>query len=136
VSAERAVYRRALVGVAIALGVIAVAGIGAGWVVDGTGAAVAAAVGAAAAAIAGLATPASMLIGAERPVAAFGALVTGIWLGKMVFLVAVIAVVSRIEGFHREPFAWTMLAGVIASLAVDLWAVRSSRVPYVVPDSK
>jgi hypothetical protein len=136
VSEERAVYRRALVGVAIAIGIIAIAGIATGWVVDGAGAAGAAAVGAAAAAIAGLATPASMLMGAERPVAAFGAVVTGIWLGKMIFLVAVVAAVSRIEGFHRESFAWTMLAGVIASLAVDLWAVRSSRVPYVAPGSK
>jgi hypothetical protein len=136
VSEERAVYRRALAGVAIAMGVIAIAGIGAGWALGGAGAAVGAAVGVVVAAIAGTATPASMLIGAERPAATFGAVVTGIWLGKMVFLVAVVAGVSRIEGFHREPFAWTMLAGVIASLAVDLWAVRSSRVPYVVPDSK
>ncbi len=135
-SEERAVYRRALVGVAIALGVIAVVGIGTGWIADGAGAAVGAATGVVAAAIAGIATPASMLLGAERPAAAFGAVVTGIWLGKMVFLVAVVAAVSRIEGFHREAFAWTMLAGVVASLAVDLWAVRSSRVPYVVPDSK
>ncbi len=135
-SEERAVYRRALVGVAVAMGVIATAGIGAGLIVGSTGAAVGAGVGAAAAAIAGIATPASMLLGAERPAATFGAVVTGIWLGKMVFLVAVVAVVSRIEGFHRGPFAWTMLAGIIASLAVDLWAVLSRRVPYVTPDSK
>ena len=133
---ERAVYRKALIGVAIAIAVIAVTGIAAGWVAGGAGGAVAAAVGAAAAAIAGLATPASMLIGADRPIATIGAVVTGMWLGKMVFLVAVIVVVSRIEGFHRQPFAWTMLAGVVASLVVDLWAVRSSRVPYVTPGSK
>jgi len=135
VSEERAVYRRALAGVAIAIGVIAATGIATSWVLGGAGAAVAAAVGAGAAAIAGLATPASMLVGADRPIAAFGAVVSGMWLGKMVFLVAVIVVVSRIDGFHRQPFAWTMLAGVVASLAVDLWAVRSSRVPYVTPNS-
>ena len=134
-SEERAVYRRALAGVAIAIGVIAATGIATSWVLGGAGAAVAAAVGAGAAAIAGLATPASMLVGADRPIAAFGAVVSGMWLGKMVFLVAVIVVVSRIDGFHRQPFAWTMLAGVVASLAVDLWAVRSSRVPYVTPNS-
>ena len=120
---------------AIAIGVIAATGIATSWVLGGAGAAVAAAVGAGAAAIAGLATPASMLVGADRPIAAFGAVVSGMWLGKMVFLVAVIVVVSRIDGFHRQPFAWTMLAGVVASLAVDLWAVRSSRVPYVTPNS-
>jgi hypothetical protein len=118
------------------MGVIALVGIGAALMVGGAGAALGAAVGAAAAAIAGIATPASMLLGAERPVATFGALVTGIWLGKMAFLVVVVAGVSRIEGFHRQPFAWTMLAGIVASLAVDLWAVRSSRVPYVMPNSK
>ena len=94
---ERAVYRKALIGVAIAIAVIAVTGIAAGWVAGGAGGAVAAAVGAAAAAIAGLATPASMLIGADRPIATFGAVVTGMWLGKMVFLVAVIVVVSLVN---------------------------------------
>jgi hypothetical protein len=135
-SEERSVYRRALVGVAIAMGVIAVAGVGAGWAIGGAGAAVAAAVGAAVAAIAGLATPASMLLASGRPVATFGAVVAGVWLGKMAFIVAVVAVASRVDGFHREPFAWTLIAGVLTSLAVDVWAVRSSRVPYVTPDSK
>lgn len=135
-SEERAVYRKALVGVAITMGVIAVTGIGVGWVVGGAGAALASAVGAAVAAIAGLATPASILIGAERPVATFGAVVAGVWLGKMAFIVAVVAVASRVDGFHRGPFAWTLIAGVLASLAVDVWAVRSTRVPYVTPNSK
>lgn len=134
-SEERAVYRKALLGVAIAIAVIAATGVGAGWAVAGGRGAFAASVGAAAAAIAGLATPASMLIASDRPLATFAAIVSGVWLGKIALVIAVVAVVSSIDGFHREPFAWTLLAGVVASLVVDVWAVRSSRVPYVRPDS-
>jgi len=133
---ERKVYRTALVGVGIAMAAITVTGIAVSWVLDGPGGAVAAAIGGAVAALAGLATPASMLLGRDRPAAVFGALIAGTWLGKMTVILVVVAVLTRVEGFHRGAFGWTLMAGVFASLAVDTWAVRSGRVPYVTPDSK
>lgn len=133
---ERAVYRTALRGVGIAMAAITVVGIAVAWVLDGPGGAAAAAIGGGVAALAGLATPASMLIAYDRPAAVFGALVAGAWLGKMAMILVVVAVLTRVEGFHRGAFGWTLMAGVIASLAVDLWVVRSGRVPYAIPDSK
>lgn len=133
---ERRVYVRALVGISIAIVVIAIVGVAVAWARSGAAAAGAAAVGAAVGAIAGLATPASMLLGREKPAATLGAVVAGIWLGKMILIVAVIAVVSRIDGFAKLPFALTLLASVLASLAVDVWAVVAGRVPYVEPGSK
>ncbi len=133
---DRVVYRKALLWVAVTISAIGVAGIAAAWATGGGRAAGAAAVGAAVAALAGLATPASMLMGSGRPATALAALVGGVWLAKMFAIVAVIAVLSRIDDFPRAPFAWTLLAGMVASLAIDVWAVRSSRVPYVTPDSK
>lgn len=133
---ERRVYRRALLGVGIAMAAIIAVAATVSWVLDGPGGAVAAAVGGGVAALAGLATPASMLIARDRPATVFGALIAGTWLGKMIVIFVVVAVLTRVEGFHRGAFGWTLMAGVLASLAVDIWAVRSGRVPYVTPDSK
>lgn len=133
---ERRVYRNALLGVGIAMATIVAVGVAVGWVLDGPGGAVAAAVGGGVAALAGLATPASMLMARDRPATVFGALVLGTWLAKMVVILVVVAVLTGVEGFHREAFGWTLMAGVLVSLAVDLWAVRSGRVPYVTPNSK
>jgi hypothetical protein len=135
-SEERDVYRNALLGVGIAMAAILAVGVAVSWMLDGPGGAVAAAVGGGVAAIAGLATPASMLIARERPATLFGALVLGAWLAKMIVILVVVAVLTDVEGFHRAAFGWTLMAGVLASLAVDVWAVRSGRVPYVTPYSK
>ncbi len=134
-SDDRTVYRKALVGVAFAGAVVVVVGAVVAGLADGAGAARAAALGGMIAGVAALATPASMLLGRSRPPHVLAAVVAGVWLTKMVVLVAVVALVSRVEGFPREAFGWTLIAGVIASLGIDVWAVRSTRVPYVEQDS-
>ncbi len=134
-NAERRVYRKALAGVLIAAGVITIGGAAIAWAVSGAGAAGAAALGGVVSGLAAVATPASMLLGRERPAHVFAATVAGVWLAKMFILVAIVAVLSKVEGFEREAFGWALMAGVITSLAIDVWAVRSTRVPYVAADS-
>jgi len=132
---DRAVYRKALIGVAIVAAAITLGGaVIAALVADGH-AALAAALGGALAGVAALATPASMIYGRNRPPHVLAALVAGVWLAKMVVLVVVVGAVSRIEDFPREAFGWTLISGVVASLAIDVWAVRSTRVPYTEQDS-
>lgn len=135
-SGERSAYRLALAGVAVAVGAVGVVGAGVAAVVAGPSASFAAAAGAAVALLSGLATPAAMLVARERSPEAFGAIVGGSWLAKILVIVAIGAALAGVEGFHGAAFAWTLLAGVAATLGVDLWAVRRARVPYVMPDSK
>ncbi len=134
-SDDRAVYRKALVGVIVVAAVIVVVGAIVAWRVQGASAAGAAALGGGLSGLAAAVTPLSMLLGRDRPPHVLAAVVSGLWLAKMVVLVVVVVLLSRIEDFPRAAFGYTLLAGIIASLAVDLWAVRSTRVPYVDSDS-
>lgn len=134
-SPDRAVYVRALVTSAIMLAAISLAAAGIAAAVADSRTVWAALLGGAVAALAGLATPAAMLLGHDRTPAALAGIVAFTWLGKMLVIAAVVVVLSRVEGFPREAFGLTLLVGVVASLAVDLWAVRRTRVPYVDPGS-
>lgn len=134
-SPERRVYARALRASAVALGLVGAAAVGIALAVADGRAAGAAALGGAVAALAGLATPAAMLAGHHRPPAALAGIVAFTWLGKMLVIAGVVVALSRVEGFPREAFGLTLLAGVATSLVVDVWAVRRTRVPYVDPGS-
>ncbi|WP_430868600.1 hypothetical protein [Demequina aurantiaca] len=135
-TAEARVYRLALVRTGIGLGILAVLAIAVGAVVAGGRGVVAALVGVAVAALAGLTTQAAMAWGHKRSTDQMTMAIAGSWLLKMIIIVAALLILQGIDGFHKELFAAFAVTGVLLTLAVDVWVLRASRVPYVTPGSK
>ena len=133
-SAEADLYRTAIRLSALTLGGIAVVGAAVGWLVAGADGAIAAVVGAAVAALGAIPTQYAMLVGHRRPPHELAAIAAFSWLGKMALILVALMVLQRIDSFHRPMFAATVLAGLVATLAIDLVTMRRARVPYVEPD--
>ena len=132
-TAEADIYRRALVLTALALGALAVLAAAVGWLVAGSAAAVAALVGIGVAAIGAIPTQAAMLVGHRRSPQTLAAITLFSWLAKMGVILVALLVLQGVESFHRAAFVIAVAAGLFTSLAIDLWALRKARVPYVDP---
>ena len=133
---EATIYRRALRVTAIGIGALAIIAIPVGLLVAGSPGLLAAEVGVAVAALAGLTTQVAMMMGHNRAPQMMAAILMGSWLLKMIIIVIALLVLQGVDEFHRALFATFALVGVFGTLAVDLWAVRATRLPYVDPGSK
>jgi len=78
----------------------------------------------------------SMLVTAGKPATTMAAVVMGAWLGKVVVLIAALALLRGEDFYHRGVLAAVLVVGVVGSALLDLRAVRGGRVPYVTPAAK
>ncbi len=132
---EREAYRWAVKATIIMLAVLAAIAVPvSAWLKGGQGA-LAAGVGVGVAAIASIITQVSMLKGSTMQATAMAGLVAFSWLGKMLVLIAILAVLGQFESFERMPFGITAAVGVLASVVIDVVAMRTARIPNVVPGS-
>lgn len=135
-SAEAAMYRKAAVLTGVVLAALAVVAAVVGLAVDDARGMWAALVGVAIAALAGLTTQLVMVVGHRMQVASMAALVMGSWLVKMIVIVDALVALRAVEDFPRGLAGAFLMAGIVATLAVDVWVVQRGRVPYVQPSSK
>ena len=133
---ESRTYRRALRVTVIVIVALAVIAVPVGLLVAGTAGLIAAETGVLVAALAGLTTQVAMVVAHDKPAHVMAGYVGGSWLAKMLIIVIALVVLAGIDGFHRELFAGFAVTGVIATLVVDFWVVRSARIPYVDGGSK
>ncbi len=133
---ESLTYRRALRVTVIVIAALAVIAIPVGLFVAGGAGLVAAEIGVLVAALAGLTTQIAMVMAHQKAPHVLAAYVGGSWLAKMLVIVIALVILDGIDGFHKALFAGFMLTGVVATLVVDMWAIKSSRVPYVDEGSK
>lgn len=59
--------------------------------------------------------------------------VLGGWIGKMIVLVAALAILGQFDFYNRFVLAAVILIGVMGSVLLDYRAVAKGRVPYVSP---
>ncbi|WP_084038209.1 hypothetical protein [Demequina sp. NBRC 110053] len=130
-TAESTTYRKALRFTAILVVALAIIAVPVGLVVGGTAGLVAAEIGVLVAALAGITTQVAMVIGHDREPHIMAAILGGSWLVKMLIIIVALLVLQDVEGFHRELFAGFAVAGVLGTLVVDFWVIRSARIPYV-----
>ncbi|NTW42342.1 MAG: hypothetical protein HGA44_21125, partial [Cellulomonadaceae bacterium] len=76
-----------------------------------------------------------MLITSRSSATTTAGVVLGAWLGKMVVLVVVLALLQGRDFVDRVVFVVVLLVGVLGSMLLDLRAVRRGRVPYTDPGS-
>ncbi len=129
----RAVFRTALRDMLVLLAVLAVVGLGLGALLAGTPGVWGAAIGVGLALLFSGTTIVSMLVTSGKPATTMAAVVMGAWLGKVVVLIAVLAVLRGQDFYHRGVLAAVLVVGVVGSALLDLRAVRGGRVPYVTP---
>ncbi|WP_084101824.1 hypothetical protein [Demequina sp. NBRC 110051] len=133
---ESLTYRRALRVTAIVIAALAVIAAPVGLLVAGGAGLVAAEIGVLVAALAGLTTQIAMVIAHDKPAHVMAGYVGGSWLAKMLIIVIALIVLQGIDGFHKVLFAAFCVGGVLATLVVDFWVIRSARIPYVDGRSK
>lgn len=129
----RAVFRTALRDMLALLAVLLVLGVGLGYLVAGLPGVWGALIGVGLALLFSGTTVVSMLLTSGKPVTTMAAVVMGAWLGKIVVLIAVLALIRGEDFYHRGVLAAVLFAGVIGSALLDVRAVRVGRVPYVTP---
>jgi len=134
--AERAMLRTAARDGLILVVGLAVLGSVVGYLVAGLPGVWGALVGAALAGVFSGATVVSMMLTVGKGAVSMGAVVMGGWLVKMVFLVAVLAVLSRQDFYDRWVLMVVVMIGAVGSAVLDYRAVKDGRVPYVQPDAK
>ncbi|WP_062386373.1 hypothetical protein [Demequina iriomotensis] len=132
-TAEEALYRRAIRLTTVIVVAIGAIGAGVAWALAGTAGAVAALVGAAVAALGAIPTQAAMLVGHRKPPHVMAGIVAFSWLGKMLVIIIALLVLQGVESFHRGAFAATAVTGIVASLVVDVATLRKARIPYADP---
>ena len=129
----RDVFRTALRDMLVLLAVLTVLGVGLGALLAGTPGVWGAVIGVALALLFSGTTVVSMLLTSRSRPTTMAAVVMGAWLGKVVVLIAVLAVLRGEDFYHRGVLAAVLVVGVLGSALLDLRAVRVGRVPYVVP---
>lgn len=133
---ESLTYRKALRVTTIGIVVLALVAIPVGLLVGGGVGLMSAEVGVVIAALAGLTTQAAMVLAHDKPAQTMAAYVGGSWLLKMLIIIVALLVLQGVDSFHKGLFAGFMMVGVVGTLAIDFWVVRSARIPYVDPGSK
>ncbi|WP_084105687.1 hypothetical protein [Demequina sp. NBRC 110056] len=135
-TAESTTYRKALRVTAILVIGLAVIAVPVGLLVGGTAGLVAAEIGVLVAALSGITTQVAMVIGHDREPHIMAAIMGGSWLLKMLIIIVALLVLQGVDGFHKGLFAGFAVAGVLGTLAVDFWVIRSARIPYVDPGAR
>ncbi|WNB84958.1 hypothetical protein [Cellulomonas sp. ATA003] len=133
--AARAVFRTALRDMLVLLAVLTVVGGGLGYLLAGAPGLWGALLGVALTLVFSGTTVVSMLATAGAAPQTTAAVVLGSWLGKMIVLVAALALLRGQTFYDRVALAVVLLVGVIGSALLDYRAVRGGRVPYTDPGS-
>lgn len=135
-AAERAVLRAAGRDGLILVAGLAVLGSVVGYLVAELPGVWGALVGAALAGLFSGGTVLSMMFAAGKGPAATGAVVMGGWLVKIVLLIVVLAVLSRLDFYDRWVLMAVVTIGAIGSAVLDYRAVKGGRIEYVRPDAE
>lgn len=128
--AEGAAYRWAMRATGIVLGVIAIVGAVVGGFIAGATGVWGALAGVAVAAISGLVTQGAMVLGYRKEPHIFATYVGGSWLAKMVIIVVGLLALAQVDALDRRTFGIVAVIAVVATLAVDLQAVKRARISY------
>ncbi|PVU83649.1 hypothetical protein DDP54_12320 [Cellulomonas sp. WB94] len=132
-SAAAAVFRRALRDMLVLLAALAVLGVGAGALVAGRPGVWGALIGVGLALVFSGTTIISMLVTARASVQQLAAVVLGAWLGKVLVVIVVLALIQDRDFYDKPVLAVVLLVGVVGSAVLDYRAVSRGRVPYVEP---
>ena len=130
-TAAKGAFRRALRDMFVLLAVLLVLGVGIGAVVAGSKGVWGALIGVALALVFSGTTVISVLRTADDPPARAIAVIMSLWLGKIVLVVVVLAVLSHFDFYSRGVLGAVLLAGVLGSAYLDLRSVQRARIPYV-----
>jgi len=129
-AAEGAAYTWALRATAVVLGAIAVIGVAVGALVVGAPGVWGALAGVAVAAVSAVVTQGAMVLGYRKEPHVFATYVGGSWLAKMVVIVVGLLALAQVDALDRHTFGIVAVVAVIATLMVDVQAVRRARIPY------
>lgn len=132
-AAADAVFRRALRDMLLLLAVLTVLGVGVGALVSGSAGVWGALIGVGLALVFSGTTVVSMLRTSGSSPQAMAGVVMGAWLGKVVVVIVVLAVLRGQTFYDRAVLAIVLIAGVLGSALLDYRAVTNGRVPYVEP---
>lgn len=130
-SAEGDAYRWALRVSAVSLAALAIVGGTAAGLIRGSAGLWGALAAVGIAALSGLVTQVAMVVGHRRAPATFVGMVAGSWLAKMVIIVVAVMALHGVDSVDRGTFGTVLLLGVGATLAIDMFAVRRARIPYI-----
>lgn len=129
----RAVLHRILRGLLVATAVIGVVAVVVGLLVDGVTGLWGALLGVGVALAFCGTTALSMLVALHRPPSILAGIVLGSWLVKMILLIGLLAVIQDLTFYNRYVFVAVLFAVVLASLAIDVRAVLTARIPNAGP---
>jgi len=132
-SAADAVFRRALRDMLVLLAALAVLGVGIGALAAGRPGVWGALIGVGLALVFSGTTIVSMLVTARASVQRLAAVVLGAWLGKVLVVIVVLALIQDRDFYDKPVLAVVLLVGVVGSAVLDYRAVSRGRVPYVEP---
>ncbi|MBT2498299.1 hypothetical protein J7E25_04250 [Agromyces sp. ISL-38] len=129
------VLRKALTWGGVLAGVVAVVSASLGFVFDGTSGLVSGLIGTLMAVVFMGITAASILLanrfaGSDLFVGAFFGIVLGGWLLKFIAFIVLVVVLRDAAWLNPTVLFLSLVAGVIASLVVDVLVVAKSRIPY------
>ncbi|WP_241843113.1 hypothetical protein [Agromyces albus] len=130
------VLRKALTWGGVLAGVIAIVSASLGFVFDGTSGLVSGLIGTLMAVVFMGITAASILVanrfaGSDVFVGAFFGIVLGGWLLKFIAFIVLVVLLRDAAWLNPTVLFLSLVAGVIASLVVDVLVVAKSRIPYV-----
>ncbi|NHT17001.1 hypothetical protein G6556_04735 [Cellulomonas sp. IC4_254] len=128
-----AVFRRALRDMIWLVAGVTVVGVLVGWLVAGLPGVWGALIGAAIALVFSGTTTLSMLKTDTAAPGRMMAVIMGTWLGKLVVVIVVLAVLRGMDFYDRYVLAVVVAVAVIGSALLDYRAVSRGRVPYVSP---
>ncbi len=131
--AARSVFARALRDMLVLVAVVTVLGVAVGYLVAALPGVWGALLGVAVTLLFSGTTVLSMLKTSDSSPTTLGAVILGAWLGKMVVLVALFALLRDQTFYDKGVFVAVVLVGVLGSALLDYRAVKQGRVPYVVP---
>lgn len=129
----KSIFRQALESMLILVAGLTVVGIVVGILVDGSAGLWGALLGAGLTIIFSGTTVLTMLKTAESSPQMMAGIVLGGWIGKMIVLVAALAVLGQFDFYNKYVFAAVLLVGVMGSVGLDYRAVSKGRMPNVVP---
>ena len=104
-----------------------------GWLASGRPGLLGALLGATVPAVVLLVTWGAVEIGRRRSPQAFAALLMGSYVVKLVAVVGLLALLSRVEDASRTVLGLTAVAGLLVAVAVEGLVITRTRVPYVEP---
>lgn len=123
------VFKRVLALGSISVGAIAVVASILGWLIAGENGLVSALIGAAVCLAFTSLTAISVWFGSRLSLGGFFGLVMGGWLLKLVVFFILIAVLRKAEFIDGPVFFFTLVASILAGLAIDSWVFLKARIP-------